>query len=183
MSLGVSSWENLARSPAPPGPGYTLPTSARTPLDPFTQKGQVRVRCGWTDTFDPMMARMGKLAKVFWAVALSLALFPSLASDPSLPKSNELVKKFVQRWQEEDREKLDNKFGFVERRLYDTLDKNGIVKEHSDETFQMVLLDGHAFLRLIAKDAKPLVAEELRKQAERENRFRDEQRRKSEGKK
>ena len=125
----------------------------------------------------------GQLAKVLCAVTLSLTLCDGIPSDPSLPRSDVLVKKFIQRWQEEGRENLDEKFGFIEHRLYDTLDKNGSVKEHSNETFQMVLLDGHPFLRLIAKDAKPLVAEEQRKQAERENKFREEQRRKSEDKK
>ncbi len=130
-----------------------------------------------------MTPRPSQLAKVICASALSISICDGIPSDPSLPKSDVLVKKFVHRWQEEDREKLDDKFGFIEHRIYDTLDKNGIVKEHSDETFQMVLLDGHAFLRLIAKDAKPLVAEERRKQAERENQYRQERRRKSDDKK
>ncbi len=130
-----------------------------------------------------MMARMSKLAKVFWAVSLSLTLSPALASDPSLPKSDELVKKFVQRWQEEDREKLDDHYGFIERRLHDVLDKNGNVKEHSDETFQLVMLEGHPFPRLIAKDGKPLSADEQKKQGEREKKFLDEQRKKAAEKK
>jgi hypothetical protein len=117
------------------------------------------------------------------ATLFSFSVCEGLPSDPSLPKSDVLVKKFVQRWQEEDRENLDEKIGFIEHRLYDTLDRNGSVKEHSDETFQMVLLDGHPFPRLIAKDAKPLRPEEQRKQAERESKFREEQRRKSEDKK
>jgi hypothetical protein len=130
-----------------------------------------------------MTPRPGQLAKVLCAAALSISTCLGLPSDPSLPKSDVLVRKFIQRWQEEDHENLDEKFGFIEHRLFDTLDKNGNVKEHSDETFQMVLLDGHPFLRLIAKHAKPLAAEERRKQADRENKFREEQHRKSEDKK
>jgi len=129
------------------------------------------------------MPHPGQLAKVLCAVAFSLTHGASIPTDPSLPKSDVLVKKFIHRWQEEDRENLDEKFGFIEHRLYDTLDKSGGVKEHSDETFQVVLLDGRPFLRLIAKDAKPLVAEEQRKQADRENKFREEQRRTGEDKK
>lgn len=116
---------------------------------------------------------------LFCVVAFSLS--PALATDPSLPKSDELVKKFVARSKEEDREKLDEKYGFIEHRLHDELDKSGKVREHSDETFQLIMLGGYPYPRLIAKDGKPLVADEQRKQAEREKKFLDEQRNKSSG--
>lgn len=124
---------------------------------------------------------MGKFAKVFWAVFLGLNLSPAFASDPSLPKSDDLVKKFIARWHEEDREKLDDKYGFIERRLHDELDKNGNVRQHSDESFRHIMLVGHPYPRLIAKDGKPLSADEQRKQAEREKKFLDEKRRKAAG--
>lgn len=130
-----------------------------------------------------MMPRSSQLAQVMCAALFCSCVCDGLPSDPSLPKSDVMVKKFVHRWQEEDRENLDERFGFIEHRLFDTLDKSGIVKEHSDETFQMVLLDGHPYPRLIAINGKPLGPDEQHKQAERESKFREEQRRKSEDKK
>ncbi|HEV2350343.1 MAG TPA: hypothetical protein VG028_10915 [Terriglobia bacterium] len=124
---------------------------------------------------------MGKFAKVILAVLLGLTLTPAFASDPTLPKADDLVKKFVARAREEDGENIDDKFGFVEHRWHDVLDRNGNLKEHSDETFQLVLLQGHRYPRLIAKDGKPLVPDEQRKQAEREKKFLDEQQKKAGG--
>jgi hypothetical protein len=130
-----------------------------------------------------MTAEIRKSVLVFCAFILCLNPTHVPASDPTQPKAADLVKKFVARSQEEERENLDDKYGFVERRLHDELDKNGGVKEHSDETFQLILLNNHRYPRLIAKDGKPLVAEEQRKQLEREKKFLDDQRRKSGGKK
>ena len=127
--------------------------------------------------FGRFMPRVLKPIILFCVVAVSLSQV--LASDPSLPKSDELIKKFVTRSKEEDREKLDEKYGFVEHRLHDELDKYGKVREHSDETFRYIMLKGHPYPRLIAKDGKSLVPEEQRKQVEREKRFQDEQQRKA----
>lgn len=120
-------------------------------------------------------------ATFLWTVGAGASLYPAAAADATLPKASDLVGKFVARSQEEDRENFDDKYGFIERRLHDELDRNGNVKEHSDETFQIILLENHRYPRLIAKDGKPLVADEQRKQAEREKRFLDEERKKSAG--
>ncbi|HLY62744.1 MAG TPA: hypothetical protein VKV95_18525 [Terriglobia bacterium] len=119
-------------------------------------------------------------AGFLWTVTAGVCVFPA-ASGPTLPKADELVEKFVARSHQEERENLDDKYGYIERRLHDELDKNGTVREHSDETFQIVLLENHSFPRLIAKDGKPLVADEQRKQAEREKKFLDEQHKKAAG--
>jgi hypothetical protein len=128
-----------------------------------------------------LTARM--LAFIFGFIAASLSISPAFAADPSLPKADELVKKFVARVKEEDRENIDDQYGYVEHRLHDELNKDGSVKEHSDETFRIVLLENHRYPRLIAKDGKPLVSDEQRKQAEREEKFLDDQRKKDDDKK
>src|SRR5690348_6559245 len=123
--------------------------------------------------------RTGNFAFILWGAAACLTISPAIATDPSLPKANELVKKFVARVQEEDRQNLDDQYGYVEHRLHDELDKKGNVREHSDETFQIVLLKSHRYPRLIAKDGKPLIPDEQRKQLEREKKFLEDERRKA----
>ena len=105
---------------------------------------------------------MSKFPKVLFAAAVCLSTgltSRTFASDPSLPHTDELIKKFIQRSQEEQKEKLDEKYGFLEHRIHDLLDKNNQVKEHQDETFEMVMLEGHPFHRMIAKNGKPLTVD------------------------
>lgn len=118
-------------------------------------------------------------ATLLWAFIAGVCISPALASDPTLPKASLLVKQFVARAKEEDHENLDQKYGFIERRLHDELDRSGNVREHSDETFQLILLENHRYPRLIAKDGKPLVPDEQRKQVDRERKFLDDARKKS----
>ena len=115
-------------------------------------------------------------------LALGLASGASFAADEPPPNIDDVMKKFIQHMQEEDRQKLDDKYSFIEHRLHDDLDKNGAVKQHFDRTFQLVTLDGHPFLRTIAKDGKPLSADDRQKQTEREKKFLEEQHKKAEKK-
>src|SRR5260370_6603410 len=118
-----------------------------------------------------------KLLRTILAAVLGLGLYAYGFDQP--PNSDELIKKFVQRSQEEDAQKLDDKYGFIEHRLHDELDKNGNVKQHFDRTFQRVMLEGHPFNRLIAVDGKPLSADDQSKQADREKRFLEAQHKKT----
>jgi hypothetical protein len=112
-------------------------------------------------------------------VALGLAPGASFAADEPPLNIDDVMKKFIQRVQEEDKQKLDDKYSFIEHRLRDELDKNGAVKQHFDRTFQLVTLEGHPFLRTIAKDGKPLSADDRQKQTEREKKFLEEQHKKA----
>ena len=116
-----------------------------------------------------------KLLRILLAAAIVLGPYVHAADQP---RTDELIKKFVQRSQEEDAQKLDDKYGFIEHRLHDELDKNGNVRQRFDRTFQRVMLEGHPFNRLIAIDGKPLSADEQSKQADREKRFLEAQQKK-----
>jgi hypothetical protein len=87
---------------------------------------------------------------------------------PPLPTAGELMKKFVARSQEEDKANLDHKFGFLERRVFEELDKNGRVKAHRDQTFRLLMVGKFRVMRQIAKDGKPLTADEVNEQRQRE---------------
>jgi hypothetical protein len=106
--------------------------------------------------------------RLILAAVLGFAACQTYGFDQPMPSSDELVKKFIQRSQEEDNQKLDDKYGYIEHRLHDDLDKNGNPKQHFDRTFQRVMLEGRPFSRLIAIDGKPLSADEQAKQAARE---------------
>ena len=121
-------------------------------------------------------------SRILLVLAFGIASRVSLASDEPLPNIDDLMKKFIQRMQQEDKQKLEEKYSFIEHRLHDELDKNGVVKQHFDRTFQLVMLEGHPFLRMIAKDGKPLSADDRQKQTDREKKFLEEQHKKAEKK-
>lgn len=110
------------------------------------------------------------------AFLLSLWLPLASASDEELPKAEDLIKKFAQRWREEEKQKLEENYGFIEHRIFEQFDKGGNVKEHQDRRFQLVMLEDKPFLRWIEKDGKPLSGEDLKKQQEREKRALEERR-------
>ena len=52
-------------------------------------------------------------ATFLWTVGAGASLYPAAAADATLPKASDLVGKFVARSQEEDREKFEDKYGFI----------------------------------------------------------------------
>jgi hypothetical protein len=110
-----------------------------------------------------------------------LSVAPAMAADQP-PSTDVLMKKFIERSQEEEKQNLGKNYGFIEHSIHDELDKNGKVKTHKDQTFQLIVQEGHRVRRLIAKDGKPLAVDEQSKEAEREKKA-EEQRKKAAEKK
>ncbi len=125
-----------------------------------------------------------KTARTILAAALTCGLIAQAAAtgQPAemLPRGDDLMRKFVARSQQEDKQRLDERYGFIERRIHDELDKNGNVKEHSDRGYQKIELDGTGYLRWIAKDGKPLTGDEIKIQHDNEQKFIEERKKKKE---
>ncbi len=107
------------------------------------------------------------------AAALStLAAVPLPASEP-LPKADEILRKAVARAQWEKKAGLEQQWAATQRSVQEKLAKDGRVEETTERLFQPVSVQGKAYSRLIAKNGKPLSADDQKKEAERERKFRE----------
>lgn len=104
--------------------------------------------------------------------SLLLALLPAGATDP-LPKPDEVLKKAIARAKWEKESKADEQWTSTRRSIDQKLNKDGSVEETTERVYQPYLVQGKVFSRLISKNGKPLTAEEQKKEAEREKRFRE----------
>jgi hypothetical protein len=110
----------------------------------------------------------------FLAVASLFALFllPASASE-SLPKADEVLKHAIARAKWEKENKVESQWASTHRSINQKLNKDGSVEETTERLFQPVLIHGKPFSRLISKNGKPLSADDQKKEAEREKKFRD----------
>ena len=100
------------------------------------------------------------------------------APGDTLPKAEELIRKFAARSLGEDQQKRDERYGFTEHRIHDELDKNGNIKDHRDRGYRKVELEGMPYLRWIAKDGKPLSGDDLKQEHDDEQKFLEEAKKK-----
>lgn len=83
------------------------------------------------------------------------------------------MKKAVARAKYEKDKKQEDRFAFTQSSVSEELDKNGKVKERNEYTHQVVLIEGKPYQRLVEKNGKPLAGDDLKKEAEREKKFRE----------
>jgi hypothetical protein len=105
-----------------------------------------------------------------------LVLFASAAhtSDiPALPSAHEILSKAVDRAKCEKETHIDDRYGFTQRTVEEKLDKAGNPEERTERVYRTVLIEGKPFRRLIEKNGAPLSAGDLKKEAEREKKFRE----------
>lgn len=100
-------------------------------------------------------------------------LFPQSEPAAKLPSSDEVMKKAVARAKYEKDKKQEDRFAFTQLSVSEELDKNGKVKERNQYTHQVVLVEGRPYQRLVEKNGKPLTGDDLKKEAEREKKFRE----------
>lgn len=100
-------------------------------------------------------------------------------ADQPLPKVDELVKRFIDRSFQEEKQNATERYGFVRRSVRDELDADGKLKKRTDVTWQTLLVDGLRIERQIGNNGLPLTVEEQRAVAERERKQLDEARKKS----
>jgi hypothetical protein len=110
------------------------------------------------------------------AAMLCLSL-PVLASDVTpkdvLPKADDILKKAMARAKIEKDRKDDEKWAPTHRNINEKLAKDGTVEETIESLYQPVMISGKVYSRQVAKNGKPLDADEQKKEAEREKKFRE----------
>jgi len=106
-------------------------------------------------------------------LAASLLLcVPALAAE-SLPKADEVLKKVIERarWEKQHRE--DDRWAGTQRSIQQKLNKEGAVEESNERHYEPVLIQGKVYSRLVARNGKPLTGDDLKKEAQREKKFRE----------
>lgn len=119
-----------------------------------------------------MRSRFPALALV---LAASLFLLPpvrAFASDP-LPKADEVLKKVIERAKWEKATKLEDQWASSHHSISEKLNKDGAVEEKTERLTQPVLIQGKVYSRVVSKNGKPLTADDQKKEAEREKKFRE----------
>jgi hypothetical protein len=111
--------------------------------------------------------------KLTLACALGL-LF--VAPSHGAPKENlsaqDIVDRAVERAKWKDNENYEAKFRFKIRTQSEKLGKNGDVKEREERLYVNDPIDGVPYPRLVEKDGKPLTDKDLKKEGQREEKFR-----------
>ncbi len=102
----------------------------------------------------------------------SLTLLPASASDP-LPPAAEVLTKAIARAKWANENKLDEGWASTRRSIDQKLNKEGVVEVTTERLSQPVLVQGKVYNRLVAKNSKPLGGDDLKKEAEREKKFRE----------
>lgn len=105
------------------------------------------------------------------AVSLLLSL-PSFAAE-NLPRADEVLKKVIQRAQWEKEHRQDDRWAGTRRSIQQKLNKEGAVEETNERHYEPVLIQGKVYSRLVSRNGKPLVGDDLKKEAQREKKFRD----------
>jgi hypothetical protein len=109
------------------------------------------------------------------AIAFTTAALPGFAFDPaaSLPTADEVIQKAIERGKLENRRGDADRYGSLIRSIEEKLDKSGQIEERTERLSKTVVIDGKPFNRLLEKNGKPLSAKDQKKEAERENKFRE----------
>jgi hypothetical protein len=118
---------------------------------------------------------LSPMRRLFFLLLLFLpaALFPQDATHVApLPTAEELLQRMVARAQHDQENDPDKTYAYKIHNVTDQLDADGKVKEHHDANFQMVLIEGEPFPRLVDKDGKPLSDNDKEKATKAEEKFR-----------
>lgn len=115
------------------------------------------------------------MRKSFPLVLVSLlAPFLAAESHPAKPpEMREIMQGVIQRAKWEKEARLDSRYAYRQKRTVDKLDSDGKVTEHTVMLFDVIPMGESALYRMIEKNGRPLSAEEQRKEAEKEAKFRE----------
>jgi hypothetical protein len=86
----------------------------------------------------------------------------------------EILKRVAERAESEKTSNIDSRYGFSMLSIQEQLDNEGKVKEHTELQYETVLVEGHPYQKLVAKNGKPLFGKDLKKENDREKHFRKE---------
>lgn len=100
-------------------------------------------------------------------------LFPQSELSTPLPSADEVMKKAIARAKYERDKNQEERFAFTQLSISEKLDKNGKVEEHNEYKHEVVLIEGKPYQRLVEKNGKPLAGDDLKKETEKEKKFRE----------
>jgi hypothetical protein len=99
----------------------------------------------------------------------TLTLVAAAQEAPARPDAQEIIRQSLSHW----RRSIDaaHNYTFQRRTVEDQLEKDGDVKKTEIETYQISILYGEPYEKLIARDDKPLSEKEQKKEEEKLNKF------------
>ena len=106
------------------------------------------------------------------AFVLTFSLLPLSAGD-ALPKADEVLRHAIERAKWVDKAGIEKDWAYAQHSVSQKLNKNGEVEETTERVLQPVLIQGKVYSRLVSKNGKALDAEDQKKEAEREKKFRE----------
>src|SRR5690348_5151703 len=89
-----------------------------------------------------------------------------------LPDADAVVKRVIERSEKSGRKEAASKYVYHKRSRVEELDSSGKVSETTEKEYQMVLIDGARFSRLIRIQDRELTPAELEEENRREDAFR-----------
>lgn len=115
-----------------------------------------------------------------WTIASLLLLtagFAGAEDTIASPDAQEIIRQSLSHW----RRNLDaaRNYTFQQRTVEDQLEKDGDLKKTEIETYQISIIYGEPYERLIARDDKPLSEKDQQKEGEKLNKFFEKQKNKS----
>jgi hypothetical protein len=85
----------------------------------------------------------------------------------------DVMQRVIQRAKWEKEARLDARYAYRQKRTVDKLDSDGKVTEHTVMLFDVIPMGDSALYRMIEKNGRALTADEQRKEAEKEAKFRE----------
>jgi hypothetical protein len=105
--------------------------------------------------------------------ALSFSLFSSLGhAAPDLPAASDVIRRLVERSQAVARHQAGPRYVYEKRALFAHLDAGGQTNKLEEKVYQVTLIAGFPFNRLVRIQGRELNSEELKREQRREERFR-----------
>ncbi len=113
-----------------------------------------------------------------WGLALLLlfAMEPRMifAADAPLPEADKIMARVIARSDEVARAPSSSQYQYARRHIIEELDGQGEVTERKDKEYEVVLLAGWPYSRLVKVDGKPLSKSESDREATKERKAREE---------
>jgi hypothetical protein len=110
---------------------------------------------------------------LYVCLAAGAAAQSAPAGAAKVPDLHEIMQRVIQRAKVEKEAKLDARYAYRQKRTIDKYNGDGQVVEHTVLLFDVLPVEGSLLYRMIEKNGRPLTAEEQRKEAEKETKFRE----------
>ena len=107
-------------------------------------------------------------------VGLFLLLSPLASQAEQTPAADEVIRRAVEQAKRADEQDIEARYAFRQQIVTEKLDGKGNVKTRELRLYEVIPIEGLQYRRLLEKDEKPLAGEDVKKEQEREKKFRAE---------